>query len=84
MSASPGTHSRTPRPSRKAGAGRVVASDTNYFTDGVELYRWLGEVEGEPIPLVGVENCRTLDVVLMPLAEFEARDLRLVVPSAGA
>ena len=44
-----------------------------YLTDGVELYRLLGAVAGGACELVGLENCRSLEIVLVPVAEFRDR-----------
>lgn len=54
-----------------------------YLTDGVELYRLLGAVTGGACALVGVENCRSLQIMLIPVSDLSAR-FRAVLPSASA
>jgi|SRR5450631_3513003 hypothetical protein len=44
-----------------------------YLTDGVELYRLLGAVARGACELIGMENCRSLEIVLVPIAEFRDR-----------
>jgi hypothetical protein len=44
-----------------------------YLTDGVELYRLLGPVARGACELIGMENCRSLEIVLVPIAEFRDR-----------
>jgi hypothetical protein len=53
-----------------------------YFTDGVNLYRLdaLGSSSGRAV--VGLEDCRSLNMVLMAADEFHALRLR-PVRSAG-
>ncbi len=53
--------------------------DDRYFTDGVNLYRMvdaLGSSTGHAV--VGLEDCRSFEVVLMTAAEFHALRLRPV------
>jgi hypothetical protein len=52
--------------------GRPSRPD-RYLTDGVELYRLLGAVARGACELIGMENCRSLEIVLVPIAEFRAR-----------
>jgi hypothetical protein len=54
-----------------------------YLTDGVNLYRVLGAIRDGASQMMGLENCRSLEVILYPLAELGARSLRPVTP-AGA
>lgn len=58
--------------------GQVV----RYLTDGVDLYRFLGEIAGGMGRMVGLENCRSLDVMLVPVGELRAGRLRAVVPAS--
>jgi hypothetical protein len=54
-----------------------------YLTDGVNLYRCLGAIAGGTGQLVGLENCRSLDLILLPIGELRARRLRAVIPAGG-
>jgi hypothetical protein len=51
-----------------------------YLTDGIELYRLLGALTDGACALVGVENCRSLQIMLIPVSELSAR-FRAVLPS---
>jgi hypothetical protein len=53
-----------------------------YLTDGVELYRSLGAITLGPCRMIGLENCRSLDVVLIAVDELRRRRLRPVIPAA--
>ena len=44
-----------------------------YLTDGVNLYRCLGAIASGMGQMVGLENCRSLDVMLLPIGELRAR-----------
>ncbi len=55
-----------------------------YLTDGVDLYRSLGVIAGGMGQMVGLENCRSLDVVLLPIGELRTRGLRAVIPADDA
>jgi hypothetical protein len=65
----------------------MVAEDAGgsgrYLTDGVNLYRFLGAIASGMGEMVGVENCRSLDVMLVPIGELRARRMRGVVPTGG-
>ncbi len=50
----------------------------HYLTDGVELYRFLGRVARGACELVGMENCRSLEIVLLPITDLRRGRLRLV------
>lgn len=54
---------------------RADQGDGRYLTDGVRLFRRVGSF-GEAAGLIGLEDCRSLDVVL--LRAQEARSLRPV------
>ncbi len=56
---------------------------SRYLTDGVDLYRCLGAVAGGMGQMVGLENCHSLDVLLLPIGELRARHLRAVIPTGG-
>ncbi len=51
---------------------------SRYLTDGVQLYRSLGSIASRAGELVGVENCRSLDIMLMPVDELRRRQFRAV------
>ena len=57
---------------------------SRYLTDGRNLFRCLGAIPGAMGQMVGLEDCRSLEVVLVPIGEVHARRLRAVVPSADA
>lgn len=48
-----------------------ITGHSHYLTDGHRLYRHLTPTRG-PLggKLVGLENCRSLEIVLMPVREF--------------
>jgi hypothetical protein len=51
---------------------------------GVNLYRFLGAIAGGIGQTVGLENCHSLDVMLLPsVVELRARRLRAVIPTPG-
>jgi hypothetical protein len=49
-----------------------------YLTDGVELYRMLGAMARGAWELLAVENCRSLEICLIPLTELRRGRLRFV------
>jgi len=55
---------------------------SRYLTDGVALYR-VGGILGNPGQFVALENCHTLEAVLLSIKELESDGLRAVIP-AGA
>lgn len=57
------------------------SQSARYLTDGVDLYRCLGAMAGGMGEMIGLENCRSLDVVLLPIGELRARQLRAVTPA---
>ncbi len=69
-----------------ADAGFVIDSasePSRYLTDGVTLYRYLGMIPSAIGQLIGLEECRSLDVMLWPIAELRRRRLRADTPTAG-
>ena len=40
-----------------------------YLTDGVDLYRLLGAVRRGMGEMVGLEDCRSLELILLPIGE---------------
>jgi hypothetical protein len=49
-----------------------------YLTDGVNLYRFMGSIISRAGELVGIENCRSLDIMLIPAEELHRRRVRPV------
>jgi hypothetical protein len=56
----------------------------SYLTDGVNLYQSLSAIVRGPSHMVGLEECRSLDVVLIPIEELHNRGLRPVIPASAA
>ncbi|MGO9889896.1 MAG: hypothetical protein ACLP0L_18605 [Solirubrobacteraceae bacterium] len=54
-----------------------------YLTDGVNLYRCLGAIANGMCEMVGLEDCRSLEIILLPAGELPARRLRAVNPTGG-
>jgi hypothetical protein len=52
-----------------------------YLTDGVDLYRVLGPLDlpGGPGAMVGIEDCRTLELVLVTPTELDSWHMRPVL-----
>ena len=74
---------RTPAPDN-ADADTVVdytGRRTRYLTDGVDLYRFVGTVAGRLGQMIGLENCRSLELMLLPVDELRQRKLRAVTPA---
>jgi hypothetical protein len=72
------------RRTRDAVQGVRAERDSNYFTDGVNLYRIIDVLRtASGHPVVGLEDCRSLEVVLITAEEMRAIRLRRVRP-AGA
>jgi hypothetical protein len=55
-----------------------------YLTDEVFLFRIAGIADGGDGELVDLEDCYRLDVVRVPLADLQARGLRVVRLPAAA
>lgn len=55
-----------------------------YLTDGVELYRSIGVMSLDAERMIALEDCRSLDIVLMTLEDFRRRGLRPVRRSERA
>lgn len=53
-----------------------------YFSDGRELFRVMDTVQGD-VPMVWLENCRTLTIEQVTVRELLRRRLRLVVPASS-
>ncbi|HEX8975456.1 MAG TPA: hypothetical protein VF781_02995 [Solirubrobacteraceae bacterium] len=54
---------------------------SRYLTDGRNLYRYLGAMTSGMGLLIGFEDCRSLEVMLLPLGELRVRRLRAVIPA---
>jgi hypothetical protein len=80
----------------RAGATAVAqttpaASDTadsggrkiRYLTDGVHLYRFLGPLATRAGGMIGIENCRSLDIMLVPADDLHQGHLRAVGSASG-
>ncbi len=78
--------SRSPTP-RLADPGVITehASEpsSQYLTDGVKLYRYVGTIPSPMGHMIRRENCHSLDVTLSPIGELRAERLRTVTPAAG-
>lgn len=79
----PGAKRTSPRdapPAVRVGAER----EARYLTDGINLYRVVDALRGtRGQPVVGVEDCRSLELILLPVDELRALRLR-PVRRAGA
>lgn len=68
--------------------GGTIADHTGqagrYLTDGIALYRFLGAVTSGLGEMVGLEDCRSLELVLLPIGELHAWRLRTVSTADGA
>lgn len=70
------THTESTDP-RRTGVDTDVGQ---YLTDGVHLYRIAETVGDADVSMIGLEDCRTLEVVLVASEEFPRLHLRDVVP----
>jgi len=52
-----------------------------YLTDGDKLYRVIDAFRNSSGAVVGLEDCRSLEVILIPIKEFRALPLRPVSPA---
>jgi hypothetical protein len=55
---------------------------SDYVTDGVNLYRFIGSIAGRDGELVGIENCASLQIMLVPRHELRRGRFR-AVPGVG-
>jgi hypothetical protein len=63
--------------------GDHVGIPSRYLTDGVTLYRYVGTIASPAGDMIGLENCRSLDVTLWPVSEIRVGQLRRVTPAAA-
>jgi hypothetical protein len=69
-------------PAVRVGAEREAA---RYLTDGTNLYRVVDALRSpRGRPVVGIEDCRSLELILLPADELRALRLRPVRPAAAA
>ena len=61
----------------------LATRDSPYLTDGVNLYRIVAELAGGDGPMVEIEDCRSLEVVLLPVDEMPRDGLWPVRPTGG-
>ncbi len=69
---------------RRAESSEGFLLKSRYVTDGVELYRVLGGSVSGASDMVGLENCRSFEVIMHPLSEITSCALRPVIPAAEA
>jgi hypothetical protein len=59
----------------------LLTPDT-YLTDELRLFRFVSfDRSLHPEPTVLLEDCATLEVIVFPLSELRAADLRVVAPA---
>lgn len=56
----------------------VNGQASRYLTDGVNLYRFMGSMVSRAGEMIGIENCRSLDIMLVPADELRRRSVRPV------
>ena len=56
--------------------------ETVYLTNGVSLYRILGPVDDDHGCVIAIEDCRSLDVILVQADELHCGNFRAVAPIA--
>lgn len=72
------TQARTPRPRT-----RDLLAPGTYLTDGSALFSVLGELPDEP-SLRLLEDCRTLDILVVHVEDLQGSDVREVRAAAMA
>jgi len=58
-----------------------AGKSSRYLTDGVNLYRYVGTITSSRGRMIGLENCHSLDLALLPIAELQTLRLRSVTPA---
>ena len=69
-----------PPPTASDTAYESANGDSRYLTDGVNLYQVAAELAGADGPMVEIEDCRSLEVVLLPVDEMPRDGLWPVRP----
>jgi len=73
-----------PRVVADTGAAADFAGlESRYLTDGINLYRCLGRIGSGRGEMIGLEDCSSLELMLLPMRELRARRLRAVIPASG-
>ncbi len=60
------------------------SAQSRYLTDGKNLYRFLGAFPGGTAEMIGLEDCRSLEVILLESGALENLALRQVAPLTAA
>ncbi len=64
-------------------AGEITAPDLEpslYLTDGLFLFRFVGSATCGSDEMVELEDCYSLRTIVVPLADLQHRNLRIVLP----
>jgi hypothetical protein len=75
--------SATPRPADPGAITDDAGKPSQYLTDGVNLYRYVGTIPSPTGHMIGLEDCHSLDVMLWPAGDLRARQLQPVTPAGG-
>ena len=75
--------SATPRLTDPGAITDDAGKPSRYLTDGVNLYRYVGTIPSPMGHMIGLEDCRSLDVTLWPADELRARQFQPVIPADG-
>lgn len=65
-----------------APAPPAASAGDHYLTDGHHLYRYLGVVD-DSAAVVGLEDCRSLEIMLVAVDQLRTAELREVTPSVA-
>ena len=52
--------------------------------DGISLYRYVGTIASSMGHMIALENCRSLDLTLWPVAELHTLRLKSVTPAVSS
>jgi len=75
----------SPRTDAADAAGPIVDDGdcvSRYLTDGLNLFRYLGTGRGAMGAIVKLEDCRSMDIMLIPAGQLRAGAWRAVDPAA--
>jgi hypothetical protein len=72
---------QTPAPTKPGSCGPDGVGA--YVTNEVFLYRVIGTARSDVDEMVVLEDCFLLDVAPVPIKDFHARRLRVVIPATG-